>query len=85
MSGAVYLVCAATSLTCAVLLFRAYRRNRIHLLFWSACCFVGKTLDNVLMFVDDVVVPHIDLSDWRHLPALVGVALLIYGMVWDAK
>lgn len=85
MSGAVYLLCAATSLICALLLFRAFRRNRMRLLLWSALCFAGMMLDNVFLFIDLVVVPQIDLSDWRHLPALVGLALLLYGMVWDAQ
>lgn len=85
MSGAVYVLSAVTSLICAALLFRAYRRNRMRLLLWSALCFLGMTFDNVMLLLDVVVLPQIDLSAWRHLPGLAGLMLLLYGMIWDAK
>jgi len=80
----VYLLCAVTSLACAVLLFRGFRRSRARMLFWSALCFVGFCLNNVLLVVDTQLVPEIDLSIWRTLPAALGLALLLYGFVWDA-
>ena len=58
---AVYLLGALVSLLCAVLLLRGYSRSRTRLLFWSGLCFVGLTLSNGLVFVDLVVIPHIDL------------------------
>jgi hypothetical protein len=85
MSGAVYLICAATSLACAVLLLRAHRRRGARLLLWSGLCFVGLTLENLFLFVDLVLVPHIDLSAWRSLPATIGLILLLYGLVWEAR
>ena len=85
MPGAVYLLGAATTLICAGLLFRAFRQNRMRLLLWSALCFLGLTFDNIMLFVDVVLTPHIDLSAWRHLPGLLGLVLLLYGMIWDAK
>jgi hypothetical protein len=78
----VYALCALTSLACAVLLFRGYRQTRVRLLLWSALCFTGLCLNNVLLVID-VRVPAIDLSVWRTLPALLGVALLVYGLVWE--
>jgi hypothetical protein len=30
-------------------------------------------------------VPTMDLSLWRTLPALAGVALLLYGLVWETR
>jgi len=80
----VYLLCAVTSLACAVLLFRGFRRSRARMLFWSALCFVGFCLNNVLLVVDTQLAPEIDLSIWRTLPAALGLALLLYGFVWDA-
>ena len=85
MPGAVYVLSGVTSLMCAALLFRAYARNRMRLLLWSALCFLGMTFDNVMLFVDLIIVPQIDLSAWRHLPGLAGLMLLLYGMIWDAK
>ncbi|HKG95219.1 MAG TPA: DUF5985 family protein [Gemmatimonadaceae bacterium] len=84
MALLVYALCALTSLACAVLLLRAYRRMRFRLLLWSGLCFVGFFLNNVLLVVDVGVVPDLDLSLYRTLPALAGVALLIYGLVWEA-
>ena len=84
MHGLVYILCALTSFLCAVLLWRGYRRSGARLLWWSAWCFVGLTLNNVLL-VADMTIPQIDLSLIRTLPALVGVALLIFGLVWEGQ
>jgi hypothetical protein len=81
----VYVLCALTSLACAVLLLRGYRRSRARLLLWSGLCFACFALSNVLLIVDVRVLPARDLSVVRTLPSLVGVALLLYGLVWDAK
>jgi drug/metabolite transporter (DMT)-like permease len=83
MAGIIYLLCAATSLACAVLLLRAYRDSRVRLLFWSGLCFVGLTLNNVLLFIDLRVLPERDLFLLRSMPTLVGLLLLIYGLIWD--
>lgn len=85
MFQAVYILCAATSLACAVLLLRGYLKNRTRLLLWSGLCFVGLALNNLLLFIDLVVVPTVDLSLWRGLSALAGLLLLIYGLVWDSR
>jgi hypothetical protein len=80
----IYGLCAATSTGCALLLLRGYRASRARLLFWAALCFVGLALNNILVFVDEIMLPlSIDLSLWRALPALVGVAAFIYGLIWE--
>jgi Family of unknown function (DUF5985) len=80
----VYMLCLLTSLVCAVLLVRSYRRSRTRLLLWSALCFVALAVNNFLVFVDLVVLPSVDLLPLRHLSSLVGVSILIYGFVWEA-
>lgn len=80
VSRAIYTVPASA---CAVLLLRAYAGNRVRLLFWSGLCFSGLALNNVLLFIDLRVVPETDLSVWRSIPALFGVAALLYGLVWE--
>lgn len=81
----VYLLCLATSALCAFLLFRGYRRNGTRLLFWSGICFTGLCINNILLFVDVIVLPaSVDLSGWRSIPALIGVALLCYGLVEES-
>lgn len=85
MAEIVYLLCAATSAACALLLLRAHQRTGTSLLLWSGLCFVGLALTNAILVVDLIVVPDIDLSTWRLVPAVVGVALLLYGLVWESE
>lgn len=85
MSGAVYVLCGLTALVCAALLLRGYWRSGTRLLLWSCLCFVGLALDNAFLFLDVIVFPQTDLSAWRSLPALTGLALLLYGLIWDAR
>jgi hypothetical protein len=83
MADIVFIVCALTSLVCCVLLFRAYRQNKARLLFWSALCFLGMGVTNVLLYVDVRILTTIDLSIVRTIPALLGVGCLIYGLIID--
>ncbi|HSU16690.1 DUF5985 family protein [Longimicrobium sp.] len=85
MATLVYVLCALTSAACAVLLLRGYARNRVRLLLWVGLCFVGLALNNVLLFVDVRMVPDVDLSLWRSLPALAGLLVLIFGLVWETR
>jgi heme/copper-type cytochrome/quinol oxidase subunit 4 len=85
MATLVYLLCALTSLACAVLLLRGYARSRVRLLLWAGLCFVGLALNNIILFVDVRVVPDVDLSTVRSLPALAGLVILIYGLVWETR
>ncbi len=85
MAAAVYLLCALTSILCATLLIRAHRANRARLLFWSSLCFIGLALNNVLLFVDLVVVPEVDLAIVRDLTALASLSIMLFGLVWDQE
>ena len=85
MAGVIYLLCAATALACAALLWRSYRGNGVRLLFWSSICFLGLTAENVLLYIDLITVPNIDLSLYRHLVGLVALTALIYGLIWESK
>ena len=84
MATVVYMLCALTSIACAVLLYRGYRESRARLLFWSAVCFAGLALNNVLLFIDMRIIPAEDLSVWRSVPALLGLASLMNGLVWES-
>jgi hypothetical protein len=81
----IYGLCALTSLGCALLLVRGYRRSRARLLAWSSGCFGLLALNNSLLFLDLVVVPDVDLSLLRYTIALLAVLLLLVGLVWDAR
>jgi hypothetical protein len=83
MAEAIYLLCALTSVACAVLLARGWRRTRERLLVWSTICFVALAANNCLLFVDLVLVPETSLAIWRNLTALVGVGSLLGGLIWE--
>ena len=85
MTGIVYVLCAATCLLCAAMLLRGYKRTRVRLLFWSGLCFLGLMIDNIILYVDVVVVPDVDLAVWRKLPGLVAISLLVFGLIWESK
>lgn len=84
MAAFVYLLCFLTSAGCAALLWRTYRGNGAKLLFWSSLCFLGLALNNLLLFVDFVLVPELNLELLRALTALAGITVLIYGLVREA-
>ena len=81
---ALYLLCAVTSAFCAVLFARSYRQSGTRLLLWSALCFTGMALNNILLLIDKAT-PTLDLSVSRSAPALAGVCLLLYGLIWDSR
>ena len=85
MAAIVYLLCAATSLACAVLLLRGYRQNGVRLLLWSGLCFIGLALNNALLFIDLELLPERDLFTVRTIPALAGLLLLLYGLIWEER
>ncbi len=58
----------------------------LSLLLWSALCFVGLSVNNVLLFFDLVVFPtELDLRPYRLLSALAGLLFLLYGFIWEAE
>lgn len=77
----VYILCTLTSLVCVWLLMRGYRRSGTRLLMWSGLCFAGLCVNNAILFVDNIMLTDVDLSIWRLLPALIGIALLCYGLI----
>lgn len=84
MEGAVYLLCAATALACAGLLLRGSYRTRTRLLLWCGLCFLLLFAENMVLFVDRVVIPEVDLLPVRRTIALVAVSVLLFGLVWDS-
>ena len=85
MAAIIYLLCALAAFMCAFLLLRAYLRSRYRLLLWSGLCFAGLTLNNLILVLDKVVLVGSDLSIWRTSAAVVAMAVLLYGLIWDAE
>ena len=85
MGQVVYILCAAMCWVCAVLLFRAYARQRARLLFWSGAGFCAFGVSNVMLVIDLVIVPITDLSLARNLVTLIGILLLLRGLIWESS
>lgn len=85
MDDAIYTLCMLTSLACAVMLLQAWFRSRYRLLLWSGLCFAGLALNNLLLVLDKLVLPEVDLSIWRTSLALLAMAVLLYGLIWEAE
>lgn len=81
----IYLLCAATSLVAAFMLLRYYLRRRTPLLLWSFIGFLGLAVNNVLVFLDLVVYPSIDMSLARAAASALAMLALVYGLIWEAE
>ena len=85
MAAAIYGLCALTALLCTMLLLQAYARGGYRLLLWSGLCFAGLTITNLLLVVDKLLLPQVDLVVWRNAVTLVAMAILLYGLIWDTE
>lgn len=85
MRSLVYILNSVTFAACAGLLGRAYWRVRQRLLLWSALCFAGLAISNLLVFVDLVMLPQVDLYLLRLITAAVAMLLLMFGLIWEGE
>jgi hypothetical protein len=86
MAAAVYILCALTSIVCVVLLARAYVASRNSLILWTCLGFVGLAANNVMLFIDLILLPtSVDLSVARNACSLAGMLLMLFGFIWHAK
>jgi hypothetical protein len=85
LEAIIYLLCVATSVLCAYLLARAYRRSRTKLLIWSALCFALLAVNNLVVAADVLLLPTIDLTVLRLATSLAAVAVLLFGFIWEAR
>jgi hypothetical protein len=85
MAATIYFLCTLTCVTCCAFLVRAWSSSRSRLLFWSALCFAGLSLNNFLLVIDKLVLTATDLTTWRLAAALVSLLLLLFGLVWEAE
>ena len=85
LPATVYALCLAASTGCAVLLIRSYLQSGMKLILWSALCFVLLALNNLLVVVDLVILPTIDLRPLRQLSSFLAVSMLIFGFIWESE
>ena len=82
---AVYFLCFATSSACSFLLARSYRRTGARLLLWSAICFLFLAANNLMVILDLLVLPEVNLSLVRLSFSAAALAVLLFGFVWDLE
>lgn len=85
MASVVYGLCALTALACAVLLLRAYHASRSPMLLWSGLCFCGLMICNVLLVIDKLLVPELDLRPLRMVATAFSMMLLLYGLIYRSE
>ncbi len=85
MAQTIYGLCTLTSLACAWMLLSSYRRNGVRLLFWSGLCFIGMSVNNILLVLDKLVFTQVDLLPLRLVSALVALLLLLYGLIYENR
>ena len=81
----IYTLCFLTSSACAFLLARSFARTGMRLLLWSALCFLFLGLNNLAVIIDLQLVPQLDFQLVRVALSLAGVALLLFGLVWEGE
>jgi len=79
----VYILCLGASAACGGLLVRSYLKNRTRLLLWAATAFVLLAINNLLVVVDILLLPSVDLSPIRKVALLIAVATLLFGFIWE--
>jgi hypothetical protein len=79
----VYILCLMSSGICAALLVRSYLRHKTPLLLWSGTCFVFLALNNLVVVLDLLIIPEVDLSIVRTAASLVGISILLFGFIWE--
>ena len=81
----VYGLCLLTSAACAWLLGRSYRRTGMRLLLWSSLCFALLAANNLVLVLDLLIWPELDLRIVRVALAIAASLSLIWGFVWEAE
>ena len=83
MAELIYGLCTLLSTAIAVMLWRQHRRSPSRMIYWTALCFSGLALSNLLLVLDKLVFPELDLRLLRHSVSLVSIGLLLFGLVYE--
>lgn len=81
----VYIICTAIALLSGIMLLRAYKRSKYPLLKWSAYCFLGLTITNLLVIYDKLYIPDIDILWLRLGVSLLSLSFLLYGLILKSE
>jgi hypothetical protein len=81
IANLIYGLCALLSLATAVMLLRHQRREPNRLVFWTACCFSGLAISNLVLILDKFALTAVDLEISRHSIALASLLVLLFGLI----
>lgn len=85
IAAVVYVLSALTCLGCAFMLLRGAKKGGPRLVFWSGICFAVLACENLLLLIDKVIFPDIDLAILRHGVGLLGPAMLLLALISEAE
>ncbi|MEP6883581.1 MAG: DUF5985 family protein [Gammaproteobacteria bacterium] len=83
MIQTMYALCALVSVACAAFSLQQYLANGSKFLRWATLCFMGLAVNNILIYLDDILHRGGDFFMWRAAAALAGMTAFIYGLIWD--
>ena len=83
MAELIYGLCTLLSTAIAVMLWRQHRRSPTRMIYWTALCFSGLALSNLLLVLDKLVFADVDLRLLRHTVSLASIGLLLFGLVYE--
>ena len=83
MAELIYGLCTLLSLAIAAMLWRQHRRAPTRMIYWTALCFSGLALSNLLLVLDKFVIPEVDLRVLRHSVSLLSIGMLLFGLVYE--
>jgi hypothetical protein len=83
MAELIYGLCTILSLAIAAMLWRQHRRMPTRMIYWTALCFSGLALSNLVLVLDKLVFPEVDLRVLRHSISLLSIGLLLFGLVYE--
>jgi hypothetical protein len=85
MAALIYALCAITASAGCWLILRSYFKSRHRILLWTGLCFAGMSANNLLLVVDRLIVPAVDLLTVRLITALAALLILLFGLVWEEE
>jgi hypothetical protein len=81
----VYSLCALTSIACALLMLRSWRRSRQRLVAFVGLSFAVLSVNNVLLVADLWFIPQIDLALARAVAGSLAMVGLLFALIWEAR
>jgi hypothetical protein len=87
MAESVYILCGITSLLCTILLIRGYLSSRSRLLLWGSVAFLFLAANNILLSIDMIIFPDVDIQGpfWRNLLSAGSGSILLFGLIWEVS